>query len=144
MGTMKAATSKTVSTAIKHVAQNLKTVSTAIKHVAQNLKSLTVKKMFQVHNGIIKRWWHVVRGFKTDNKLLESDWNKNKTELQPLLTFSTSISPVLLLQSEEEIAVGIGHFMITIKCYTGTMTMRPVSIWSFTQKGIVFSINNIF
>ena len=94
MGTMKAATSKTVSTAIKHVAQNLKTVSTAIKHVAQNLKSLTVKKMFQVHNGIIKRWWHVVRGFKTDNKLLESDWNKNKTELQPLLTFSTSISPV--------------------------------------------------
>ena len=84
-GTMKAASSKTV--------------LTAVQRVAPNLNSLTVKRKFHVQNGTTRRWWHVVRGSKSDIDLLDSVWNKIQTQtgwkLQPLLSFlnTNSVAP---------------------------------------------------
>ena len=91
-GTMKAATSKTV--------------LSAIKHVAPNLNSLTVKRKFYVHNGSVKRWWHVIRGSKAQIDLLDSSWNKIQTQtgwkLQPLMSFSSTISALPVVATNLE------------------------------------------
>ena len=40
-------------------AASFKTVVTAINHVVANLNSLTVKRKFQSHNGITKKWYNM-------------------------------------------------------------------------------------
>ena len=79
-GTMKSAT-----TAI---------VLNAIKRVSEKLDSLSVKRKYQAHNGITKRWWFVVRGTKADIELLESEWSKIEMQtgwlLQPLLSYANT------------------------------------------------------
>ena len=63
-------------------------VSNAIKRVVEKLDSLSVKRKYQVQNGVTKKWWFVVRGNKAAIDLLESEWSKIEIQtgwkLQPL------------------------------------------------------------
>ena len=63
--------------------------------MVEKLDSLSVKRKYQVHNGVTKKWWFVVRGNKAAIDLLESEWSKIEIQtglkLQPLLSYADTV-----------------------------------------------------